>query len=84
MLGRPFYLQAEFHERLLKPMSDVHGRYPPAKAAAAEERRRQMHTVLQMLHLPWDLFIEALGLLGITEGMREWDLAVTAWREFHS
>ena len=65
-------------------MSDSHGKYPPAKEAAAEERRRQMKTVLQLLHLPWHLFIEGLRLMGLTKGTLEWDRAVTAWREYHS
>ncbi|MGB8836979.1 MAG: hypothetical protein WCC67_09565, partial [Candidatus Acidiferrales bacterium] len=74
----------EFRDRLLEPMTDSHGRYPPAKAAAAEERRRQRQIILQLLHLPWNLFIDGLRLMGLIEGSADWDLAVTAWREFHS
>ncbi len=64
-------------------MSDAHGKYPPAKDAAAEERRRQMKTVLQLLHLPLHLFLDGLRLMGLIEGSPEWELAVTTWHEHH-
>lgn len=65
-------------------MSDAQGKYPPAKQAAVEERRRQMQTVRQLLRLPWHLFTDGLRLMGMTEGSAEWELAATAWREYHS
>lgn len=65
-------------------MSDAHGKYPPAKEAAAEERHRQRKIVTQVLHLETEeLFIGALRTLGLTEGSPGWEAALRTWRDSH-
>jgi len=61
---------------------DALGRYPPAKAAAAEERRQRMKLMQDLLSLPTrELFIGALRLQGIAEGSGEWQAALAAWND---
>lgn len=64
-------------------MTDERGWKPPAKEAAAEERRRKNRTVLQVLNLPTEeMFIGALRVMGLMEGSPEWIDALNAWREY--
>jgi hypothetical protein len=61
---------------------DALGRYPPAKAVAAEERRQRIKLMRDLLSLPTrELFIGALRLQGIAEGSGEWQAALAAWND---
>jgi hypothetical protein len=65
-------------------MTDSRGWNRPAQEAAAEERRRKRNIVVQVLNLETgELFTNALRLMGLPEGSREWEEALTAWRDHH-
>ena len=64
-------------------MTDESGWKPPAKEAAAEERRAERKLIRDLLKLPnEDLFIGALRLLGIADGSRASRDALEAWRAY--
>jgi hypothetical protein len=66
-------------------MTDELGWKPPAKQAAAEERRKERQIIRDLLKLPTEeLFIGALRVLGIEDDSPAWHDALDAWRVFQS
>lgn len=64
-------------------MTDELGWKPPAKEAAAEERRKERQIIRELLELPTEeLFIGALRVLGIEDGSPAWHDALYAWRDY--
>jgi hypothetical protein len=62
-------------------MDDL-GWYPPAKEAAAEERRRKWELVRQVLNLETEeLVTGALLVMGMAKDSAEWNDALNAWRQ---
>lgn len=64
-------------------MTDELGWKPPAKEAAAEERRKERQIIRELLTLPdEELFIGALRVLGIADDSPAWHDALEAWRTY--